>query len=84
MADTRFKCTIGMSICKDSSPDFFDGGLVYHGLDSKQIVDLEALFAKHILVVTEAMQPLIKDLIEMGYTEAAEKLAPTTPPGAIR
>ncbi|MCB1819705.1 MAG: hypothetical protein KDI77_17445 [Gammaproteobacteria bacterium] len=72
MAD-KFKVTIGMSVNKEGSPDFFDGGLVYHNMPYDKVVAVEGVFAKHAAAITEAMGPLVADLVAMGVAEIDER-----------
>lgn len=84
MAD-KFKVTIGMSVNKEGSPDFFDGGLVYHNMPYDKVVAVEGVFAKHAAAITEAMGPLVADLVAMGVAEIdAKAFEGNGPNGVIR
>ncbi|MCP5353179.1 MAG: hypothetical protein H6926_08365 [Chromatiales bacterium] len=81
----KFKVTIGMSVNKEGSPDFFDGGLVYHNMPYDKVVAVEAVFAKYAAALTQAMEPIVQELVAMGVAEAEARAAvPTVPNGAIR
>lgn len=80
----KFKVTIGMSVAKEGSPDFFDGGLVYHNLPYDMMVAIEGVFAKYAAEITKAIEPLAAELVQMGVEEAAKRAGEQAPNGVIR
>ena len=71
MEEDRYKCVIGMGITQcENNREFADYGLVYSMLKYDQLVEVQQAFAKHGTQITQAMEPLIQDLVQIGLEEA--------------
>jgi hypothetical protein len=70
MEEDRYKCVIGMGITQcENNREFSDYGIVYSMLKYDQMVMVQQAFAKHATQITQAMEPLIQDLVLIGIEE---------------
>lgn len=88
MSDQKYNVTLGASITKAEESRWADFGVVYTGMSYDQIVELEAIIAKHSEAMLAGMRDLISDLVAIGYQESEKRKAQTEevkqPNGVIR
>ena len=74
--DQRYNVTVGASIVKAEAPAFADFGVRYANMDYAQMVEVEAILAKHAEDITKGMAPVIESLMAVGIEEVKKKATP--------
>lgn len=90
--EKRYNVTIGLSIVKAGTPAYADFGLRYANMKYDDVVEIERIVSANATTLQQGLEPILKELIAMGYSKAEVRKAeaakveatPNAYPGTMR
>ena len=71
LVDKRFGLALGLCVLPDGTKPMYAGPHYYGKLNYESMVQVQAIAAKYQETFTEAMKPMVEELIELGVVQAA-------------